>query len=125
MLSIHICILLSDSQNFNYQTSKLIDIQRSDWISNDSVSQKKILELQYPDRSTLSKEKSIPIRGKNHYINFQPTDITQRRNCPEHSAIQRFATPIVSQTPLSRMTLYLKTPHGYGGFFFASKLILF
>lgn len=30
--------------------------------------------MQYPDRSTRTPQKSIPIRGENHSVQFQPTD---------------------------------------------------
>lgn len=59
---------------FDFQTGKLIDIHHSEWISNDSR-YKKMLQFQRPDRPTRTRQKSIPIRGDNHYIRFQPSDI--------------------------------------------------
>lgn len=108
--------------NFNYQTGKLIDIQHSEWIYNKNTTGKKILELQYPDRSTQSKQKSIPIRGTNHYINFQPTDI---KDAAQSTVPFIDATPVESQTtPLAGVGLYYKTQFGFGGFI-APKLIVF
>lgn len=109
--------------NFNYQTGKLIDIQHSEWIYNNSTATTKIqLEMQYPDRSTRSTQKSIPIRGKNHYINFQPTDTYKDAAQSIVPFIDR--TSIVSDTPLAGIGLYYKTQYGYGGFI-APKLIAF
>lgn len=109
--------------NFDYNTGKLIDIQRSEWIhNNDSFTTKKKLELQYPDRSTRSKQKSIPIRGKNHYIEFQPSDI----NADASQSTVPFldGTLVESKKPLAGVGLYYKTQLGSGGFI-APKLIVF
>ncbi|XP_055324718.1 uncharacterized protein LOC129579094 [Sitodiplosis mosellana] len=107
--------------NFNYQTGKLIDIQRSEWLYNKNSTEKKLLELQYPDRSTRSKQKSIPIHGKNHYINFQSTDM----NDASQSTVPFLDSHLVeSQKPLAGVGLYYKTQFGYGGFI-AAKLIVF
>lgn len=108
--------------NFDYQTGKLIDIQRSEWIYNNNSMEKKQLELQHPDRSTRSKEKSIPIRGKNHYINFQPTDIY--KDVAQSTVPFLDTTTVESQKPLAGVGLYQKTQYGYGGFI-APKLIVF
>lgn len=108
--------------NFNYQTGKLIDIQRSEWTYNNSTITKMPLEVQYPDRSTRSTQKSIPIRGKNHYINFQPTDI--RKDAAQSTIPFIDPTPVVSDTPLGGVGIYFKTQYGYGGFI-APKLIAF
>lgn len=59
--------------DFDYKTGKLVDIEQSKWMANNEA--KKMLELQYPDRSTRTPHKSEPIRGKNHFIQFQPSDI--------------------------------------------------
>lgn len=106
--------------HFNYQTGRL-DIERSEWLSNNSTSRKP-LDLHYPDRSTRSKEKSMPIRGNNYYVNFQATDILK----DAAQSIVPFidGTAVESQTPLAGVGLYYKTQHGYGGFI-APKLIAF
>ncbi|XP_031620537.1 uncharacterized protein LOC116339056 [Contarinia nasturtii] len=107
---------------FNYQTGKLIDIEHSEWISNNATETKKLIEPKHPDRSTRSKEKSIPIQGKNYYVNFQPTDI--HKDVAQSTVPFIDTTPIVSRKPLAGLGLYLKTQNGYGGFI-GAKLIVF
>lgn len=106
---------------FNYQTGKLIDIHHSEWISNNTTETKKLIESKYPDRSTRSNEKSIPIRAKNYYVNFQPTDI--RKDLAQSTVPFIDATPIVSQKPLAGLGLYVKTQNGYGGFIGANLIV--
>lgn len=108
--------------NFDYQTGKLIDIQRSEWIYNNKSVEKKQLELQHPDRSTRSKQKSIPIRGNNHYINFQPTDVY--KDAAQSTVPFLDTTTVESHIALAGVGIYQKTQFGYGGFI-APKLIVF
>lgn len=60
--------------NFDYKTGKLNDVQHSEWISNGSR-HKTPVELRYPDRPTRTPQKSLPVRGHNLSIQFQPTDM--------------------------------------------------
>lgn len=106
--------------NFNYLTGKLIDIQRSEWIHDKSSAKKMPLELQSPDRSTRSQQKSIPIRGMNHCISFQPSDIW--KDAAQSTVPFIDGTAVVSKVPLTGLGLYYKTQYGYGGFI-APKLI--
>lgn len=98
---------------FDYETGKLVDIQLSEWVYNNST-RKIALELQRPHRSTETRQKSIPVRGVNHYINFQPSDI-------EKDGAQS-VVPFLDKSPIETKALvvgvgiYLKTQHGYGGF---------
>lgn len=104
--------------NFNYQMGKLIDIQHSQWIYNNSTATettaKKLVEPESADRSTRSKQKSIPIHTTNHYINFQPSDVL--KDAAQSTIPFIDATPVESTTPLAGVGLYWKTRYGYGGF---------
>lgn len=60
--------------NFDFKTGELNDVQHSEWISNNSR-QKTPVELKYPDRPTRTPQKSLPVRGKNLSIQFQPSDM--------------------------------------------------
>lgn len=60
--------------NFDFRTGKLMDIQNSEWIAS-GARERTPLDLKYPDRSTRTPQKSLPVRGENLSIQFQPTDM--------------------------------------------------
>lgn len=112
--------------NFDFESGKLVDIPYSAWIYNNAT-RKIQLELQNPDRPTRTRFKSIPVRGKNHYVNFQPSSI--EKDAAQSTVPFIDKTGVEAMTPLAGVGIYLKTykhnnKYGYGGFI-APRLVVF
>lgn len=60
--------------HFDFRTGQLADVQDSEWIGGDAR-ERAPLDLKQPDRSTRTPQKSMPVRGENLSIQFQPTDV--------------------------------------------------
>lgn len=110
--------------HYSYSTGKIIEADKSFWVSNDNTDQmasngnkkRTELSLKSPNVPTRTKAKSLPLSTSNTFVKFTHSDINKdaaQTTVPFLDAQDVVNNPPV---PLEGVGIFLKNQDGYGGF---------
>jgi hypothetical protein len=108
----------------SFRTGKIIEPEKSFWISNDNTDQmghsgnskRTEVTLKVPDIPTRTKVKSLPFSNPNTFVKFTYTDMG--KDAAQSTVPFLDAQDVVNNppVPIDSVGIYLKAQDGYGGF---------
>lgn len=106
----------------DFASGAVLEPEKSFWVSNDNTDQsvgtskRHEMLLRYPDISTNSKAKSMPMSTTNNFVKFTHTDMG--KDAAQTTVPFLDAQDVVNDppVPLDGVGIFLKAQEGYGGF---------